>query len=236
MTEPSQYDVGLNSDPIQGDLILYIQRWHKSTWTFSDRTEVYVPGNWPVNIIAACLAELVGIKDPKLLRVLIVQPHNSINICDLDSESPCEGRKWTDISNEKSRLQDLPWYLTCGDLILLQDISENRRRWTDAEANSVLQAKSTAYDRNKYNTQSGGWAMSNYDSTKKAEISTRPVGIHIRKHRDNKEKVEVGSDLGVDNSSLNDSGEAKSTVQGTSISKLCEQEIAPISDIAYMFN
>jgi hypothetical protein len=204
---------------------------------FSERMEVYVPGSWPVNVIAACLAEMFGIKDPKLLRVLIVQPHNSINVSDLELESPCEGRKWTDISNESSRLQDLPWYLTCGDLILLQDISEVPRRLTETEANSVLQARSKIYDRSKYSdhleTRYGG----NFETAKKFEPSLRPVGIHIRKHRDNKEKVEHGSEFSAGNSSLNSSGNAKSSSPGCSVSILGDPDDVPaVSDIAYMFN
>lgn len=181
LSSPTVYDIPSVPNPVQGDCILFVQRWHRTTWTLGEKMEVYIPGTWPVHVIAGCLAELVGIEDFKNMKVLIIQPHNHISISALAENIPSDGRRWTNVSSEKSRMYDMQWYLTNGDLLLLQDSSEPLKQLTEKERMSTLRAREAEGRASSHFSSSYFWPEES-DTITVAKPVTRPVGIHIRKH------------------------------------------------------
>lgn len=192
LSSPDAYDIPLVRNPVQGDCVLFVQRWHRSTWTLGDRMEVYIPGSWPVNVIVGCLAELVNIRDKDNMKVLIVQPHYHISIALLAENAPSEGRRWANVSNEASRLYDMQWYLSNGDLLLLQDSTEPLRALTEKERLSTLRARE-ADVLTSYSASIGSTFL--WPEDRAPKIANRPVGIHIRKHNNNNDQKD---DQGID--------------------------------------
>ena len=147
--------------------------------------EVYIPGTWPVHVIAGCLANLVGIPDYTNMRVLIVQPHNNISISSLADSAPSGNRRWADVSKEKSRLYDMQWYLTNGDLLLLHDASEPLRELTDKEKTSHYRCREAETNSYYGTAVTPSYLWPDEDSSTagpKIKAANRSVGIHIRKH------------------------------------------------------
>ena len=224
MPAPTVYDIPNVPNPVQGDCILFIQRWHRTTWTLGDKKEVYIPGTWPVHVIAGCLAELVGIKDFKNMKVLIIQPHNHISISALAENIPSDGRRWANVSSEKSRMYDMQWYLTNGDLLLLQDSSEPLRQLTERERMSTLRAREAEGRASSHFSPSYLWPEDSGTITAAKPVS-RPVGIHIRKHNNYDQKdtsaspVECDAETPEENNRNSSSPDGPADVEGSADEK-----------------
>ena len=126
-----------------GDVVVFVQRWHRDTWSLGPRYEVYVPGAMRFSHIATKLAELLQIEDPEHTKALFVDKTNcTIELSKLKDDSPTSSyvaqRKWFEPFEMQITLKASKLYLLSeGDLILVQDTSEPLRELTEAENESV---------------------------------------------------------------------------------------------------
>lgn len=175
------FDVTPAPMAVDSDCILFVQKWNRATRTLGDRMEVYIPSNWPVFIIAACLAELTGILDYYAMEVLIVQPTDHLPISCLGEANPIYSKRWLNVSGEKSSLKDMGWYLRTGDLIICQNSAEVLRELNEAEKLSVFRAR----EADSFSSSSKYYFPGDIDSfstNTKTSQRSKAVGIHIRKH------------------------------------------------------
>lgn len=124
-------------EPLQpGDALVFVRRWHRSSWSMSPLTEMHLKGGRPVTEIATALATQYRVPSSSM-RVLVTHPYTSINICDLNRLSPSLTSDWIDPIPETRTLQDVQWHLSYGDCIIIQDEAEPLRVLTSEEEQSV---------------------------------------------------------------------------------------------------
>ena len=129
--------------PCPGDVVVYIQKFNRSTWSLSPIREVYLRGNMKVRDIAAQLAYLWRIPLSSL-RTLIVQAYNEVKVSDLHLLYPKGTRMWADPTEEERTLNRVQWYLREGDMILLSDNSEDLKTLDEEEKKSIQEAATHA--------------------------------------------------------------------------------------------
>lgn len=128
-----------------GDVIVYVQKWERSTWTLSKPIEVILHSNMTVSDISKRLASIYNIPSHSL-RVLLVQPYHEIKLCDLYLTQPSGHRPWINTTNENRSLSQMQWYLRDWDTLIIQNIDENFKKLSKVEIQSVKDAK--AYQTN----------------------------------------------------------------------------------------
>ena len=132
-------------EPLEpSDALVFVQRWHRASWTMSPPTEVLLKGSMPVNEIATALATQFGIACGSM-KVLVAHPYTVIKVCDLNLLSPCTISDWTDPMSETKTLSEVKWHLTYGDCIIIQDEAEPLRALTSEEEQSVKDSQVVSY-------------------------------------------------------------------------------------------
>jgi hypothetical protein len=124
----------------QGDAVVQVQKWHRSSWSLSEKIDILFLGKKAVREIAAGLAQIFQIPYSSI-RVLVVPRDTSIFFSDLPSRQPAKnyGRSWFDptIEAKLMRYMSHDMRLAEGDLLLLQDISEQIMELTEADIKSI---------------------------------------------------------------------------------------------------
>lgn len=135
-------------EPLQpGDALVFVRRWHRSSWSLSPLAEMHLKGNMPVKEIATALAIQYRVP-PASMRVLVTHPYTIINMCDLNRLSPSLTSDWIDPIPETKTLSEVQWHLSYGDCIIIQDEAEPLRALTSEEEQSVKDSQlqnSTSY-------------------------------------------------------------------------------------------
>jgi hypothetical protein len=203
LQEESAFDCPDKVRSIIEDQLLFVRRWDRRNLTLGPCFEVYVPGDWRVDIIAACLGERVGITSSNgvstpNLQALVIRRGHSLPVHTLRHARPPGTTGWVSITKDIVTLGEARWYLASGDMLLIQDASESLRPLTAREEASILKAQeeesassSSAgfMDYSNYGTSYTGidllWPedMPSKVSTKSTVGAARPVGIQIRKHK-----------------------------------------------------
>jgi hypothetical protein len=168
-----------------GDVIVFLQRWQRSTWSLRERIEMLLPGSYTVRDVAKGLASFYQIPFPNI-KVLVVPKENSFYLSDLNQHAPKGnyGRMWFDPKYERKLMRYMSHDMRVqdGDLIIIQDCEEPLKELTPADLKSieiVTTANSTSsyyggsnyYSSNYYgyNSYAGG------ASTSTSAISTNTV-------------------------------------------------------------
>lgn len=128
-----------------GDVIVYVQKWDRKTWTIEKPIEVILRGNMTIQEISQKLAYLTNIT-LEGMRVILLQPYNEVKLCDLYLNQPTGPRPWISTSKETRKLSQMQWYLRDWDTLLVQDITEPLKRLSKVEIQTVKDAK--AYQSN----------------------------------------------------------------------------------------
>lgn len=121
-----------------GDVIVQVQKWHRQSWSLSEKIDVILPGGKPVRDIASGLGKLFQIPFAHL-RILVIPRDTSLMLSDLMLPTPAYSRSWFDPRQERRLLRQMlsDMRLIEGDLLLLQDVSEPLMELTDADKRSL---------------------------------------------------------------------------------------------------
>ena len=123
-----------------GDVIVLLQRWHRSTWSLGERYEVLLPGSYAVREVARGLAAFYSIPTEHL-RVLVVPKENTFYLSELAHKAPSRnyGRAWFDPTHEMKLMRYMSHDLRVqdGDLIIVQDESEPLMTLSPADLKSI---------------------------------------------------------------------------------------------------
>eukprot|EP01038_Epipyxis_sp_PR26KG_P004865 gene4865-6816_t len=123
-----------------GNVLVLVQRWHRSTWSLGERFEVYLQGSMTIRDVARALAIMTNIPIKSILA-MIVPRDTEFSLSELNQKSPIRnyGRSWFDPSKEKKLLKFMSHEMRVqdGDLILLQDSSEPLKELTKADLKSI---------------------------------------------------------------------------------------------------
>jgi hypothetical protein len=161
LTAPEHLPNDADSD---GDVIVYIQRWVRSTWSLRDRVEVLLPGYWTIQDIARGLAALLDIADYRHLRVLIVPKETEFYLSELNQSKPVRnyGRAWFDPSQERKVLSAMSQDMRIqdGDLLVIQDVSEDLMELSVADRKSIEIVEAALRD--PYSDMWGAGSSSSY--------------------------------------------------------------------------
>lgn len=143
-------------DDDHGDVVVLVQKWHRSTWSFSERIEILFPGSKSVREIAAGLSMVFSV-DLKNLRVLVVPKDTTFYTWELTNKTPARnyGRSWFDPSQEMKLLRYVShdMRLSEGDLLLVQDCAEPLMTLSPADLKSIAiveAASQTSYRNGPY--------------------------------------------------------------------------------------
>jgi hypothetical protein len=206
-----------------GDVIVFVQRFHRSDWSLSQKLEVLLPGEWKVSEIAKGLAVLFEVPFESL-RVLIVPRDSSFPLFELGDESPTHnyGRHWVDPTKEDKlqRYMTHELRLVEGDLLIVTCADESLGVLSAADRQSMCivrgeQAKAQGcWDMDDVgSTMSKSTATTDYynnywgsNSPYKATSSVaHPSGIRIKTHKDRVKENEEKSKQSTDNNEHNES-------------------------------
>jgi len=174
-----------------GEVAVFVQRWHRSTWSLGQAFEVILSGDMPVQEISRRLAYATNVS-PESLRVLLLQPYNEVKLSDLNNLSPNNPRSWIDPTRETRELSKMQWYMRDWDTILVQDASEPLKELSEGELATVAEAKANA---SSYGLDYHGNIWNNSAEYKYPIVNTGVVsvdrkapraeqGIYIKTHQD----------------------------------------------------
>merc|ERR1711991_546594 len=136
--------------------VFFTQRWYRSTWGFGPRTEITVDSSASVSSVAEQLGEIHGI-DPRNLRVVHLKSNSYVNVCDLHKTSLGYYDSWVEEFGRHETMKSLITVKDDGNMLLVQDSSEDLRTFT-AEENSVIERLKPSYGNDlsvNYGTGSG---------------------------------------------------------------------------------
>eukprot|EP01033_Poteriospumella_lacustris_P009379 gene9379-6720_t len=121
-----------------GDVIVQVQKWHRQSWSLSEKIDVILPGGTAVRDIASGLGKLFQIPFAHL-RLLVIPRDTSLMLSDLMLPTPAYSRSWFDPRYERRLLRQMlsDMRVIEGDLLLLQDVSEPLMELTDADKRSL---------------------------------------------------------------------------------------------------
>jgi len=107
------------------DVVVLVQRWHRSTWTLGECREVCLQNDMTLRNIAAGLGEMMSI-EPQNIRVLVVRCHLDVRLRYLHMDSPkYSSESWLDPCSEPpTRTLQQAKRLFYSDLLLIQDVTE----------------------------------------------------------------------------------------------------------------
>jgi hypothetical protein len=128
-----------------GDVVVYVQKWNRKTWTLEKPLEVILRGSMLVSEISQRLAILTN-TPPEGFRVLLLQPYNEVKLCDLYLKQPSGPRPWINTMVETKKLSEMHWYLRDWDTLLVQDSNEPLKKLSKVEIQTVKEAR--AYQSN----------------------------------------------------------------------------------------
>ena len=127
-----------------GDVVVLVQRWHRSTWTLGDRLEVHLQSKRAVKSIFTGIGSLLGINKPENIRVLKVSKFGSdILLHRLASDKPSGNAissvEWVNplLEGDLELKRARKLTVTDGDLLLIQDITEPLRELSVAEKDTI---------------------------------------------------------------------------------------------------
>lgn len=186
------------------EVFLYYQKWHRKTWTVGERVALPLDRKKPLNDISGMLAKLSGIEDASKLMVLHVPSYSSIPISDLDKDKPTFSNSWCNFSTNTNLLSSLGNALSDGDLLLIQDSSEELRVFTQEEKDIIATARSQ-YGGGSYDSSYSGVYTGGTTYKRPAE-----KGIKIKTQKDRERERSEGE------KSTEKDGETLSTTTGSS--------------------
>jgi hypothetical protein len=122
-----------------GDVVVQVQKWHRSSWSLSEKIDVLLPGGKCVRDIAIGLSKLFQIPFDHI-RILVIPRDSSLMLSDLALTNPTQSRSWVDPRMERRLLRHMSFELRLveGDLLLLQDFSEPLMELTPADKRSIM--------------------------------------------------------------------------------------------------
>jgi hypothetical protein len=124
------------------EVFLYYQRWYRKSWTLGEQIALPLDRKKPLNEISEMLAKLSGIEDASKVMVLHVPSYSNFFISDLDKDKPSLYNTWCNFSTNTNLLSSLGNSLTDGDLLLIQDSSEELRVFTQGERDIIASTRS----------------------------------------------------------------------------------------------
>ena len=187
-------------EPEHGSVVVQVQRWHRSTWSLGERTEVLLNGSMSIRHIACGLAQLTNIP-VQSLRVMVLPKDAELMLSDLSLDAPPQnyGRAWFDPAKETRALRVVSHEMRVvdGDVLLLQDSAEPLMELSAADRKSieivrlasqqpnymdfwsasegVPPSKATTFNKNPFDTSSPLKLKRGHSSAN---------GVHIKTHRD----------------------------------------------------
>lgn len=167
-------------DDDHSDVVVLVQKWHRSTWSFSERIEILFPGSKSVRDIAIGLSMVFSV-DLKNLRVLVVPKDTAFYISDLTSKTPTKnyGRSWFDPSQERKLLRYVShdMRLAEGDLLLVQDCTEPLMKLSPADLKSMAIVEAASHS----SYMSGPYPMGTFQNELHAKLNdyASRSGTHV---------------------------------------------------------
>eukprot|EP00981_Chlorochromonas_danica_P009769 scaffold2815_cov180-Ochromonas_danica.AAC.4 len=144
---PEIENLSQGSPPEEGDVVVLVQRWMRSTWSLGPRREVLLPGQNTVREIARGLGVLFDIP-LGTMQVLVIPRDTEIPLYCLADHQPQRnyGRAWFPPAHEERLLRYMSHDMQVrdGDLLLLQDCSEPLCRLSEADLRSVAIVEAAA--------------------------------------------------------------------------------------------
>jgi hypothetical protein len=118
-----------------GDVVVYVQRWYRSTWTMGPRREVYLRGSMKISDIGRHLAAMFDINVNSLKAYQLDRHAKDLAMFKLAEKLPggyYSSKVWFDPQIYKASLKDSKGIQVMeGDLLILQDDSEVLQELTD---------------------------------------------------------------------------------------------------------
>ncbi len=182
------------SEFIEGDTLILVQRWYRSTWSLGECREVYLKGYMTIQEIALGLSQMFSIP-PQSLRALIVHNHSDVRLRHLHNHHPKGANEpWFNPVKETMKLSELT-RLSFSDMLLLQDISEPLYEIGPSDLLSIQLVELAEISTNRslynYDDNYGGmyanYNFNNCNSNVKSSTSNQSQsnGIKIKIHRNN---------------------------------------------------
>jgi hypothetical protein len=196
-----------------GDLIVYVQRWYRESWTLGPRLEVYLHGSMSIQHIATHLAGICGIRVDTLNAYLVDKLGADVPLYRLAEHMPSDNfyssRPWFSPQHEQGALKNnKALRITEGDLLILQDTAEPLRELSSDELSSISAAVDTSLDPT-YGTAliSGGGSSSGGTGAHASVRYSRPAygsgggGVKIKTHKARMQDEAVANSISINSSS-----------------------------------
>ena len=136
-----------------GDVLVAVQKFHRTSWSLSERIEVLFPGSMSIQDISKGLCMLFDVPMDSL-EVLVVPRETTLYMCELSQKSPAGnyGRSWFDPTKETRLMRYMThdMRLIEGDLLLLQNVNEPLGELTEADKLSVNIVQAALNNKNTY--------------------------------------------------------------------------------------
>lgn len=144
------------------DVVVLVQRWHRSTWTLGECREVCLRNDMPLRDIATGLGEMMSI-EPRNMRVLVVRNHSDVRLRYLNMATPrLSLESWLDpYSESPTRTLAQAKRLFFSDLLLIQDVTEPLYELTPSDKLSIQLVDLTE---NSYGNARSYQSYDGYDS------------------------------------------------------------------------
>ena len=189
----------------QGDSIVMLQRWNRSSWTLSERVEVLFPGNASVGDVAKALCLMFDIP-VHALRVLVVPRETNFYLHELAQNAPPRnyGRYWFDPTKETKlmRFMSHDMRVSDGDLLILQNIEEPLKELSEQDKKSIEIVEATNTNNYSWSAYDSGTSMvptwfndSAVSTTTSKSNTTGGGGIKIKTQKDRLKDSETQSKL-----------------------------------------
>ena len=119
------------------DILLYHQKWNRSTWSLEDRKEIVFKQNMQLQDIAEVLSSIHNITPSSDLRILYLPNTSVVELLDLNNQMPYHSYRWNNISSNPSFLSSMGYSISDGDLLVVQDVKEPLRSFTKEETAAI---------------------------------------------------------------------------------------------------
>jgi hypothetical protein len=147
-----------------GDVVVLVQRWHRTSWALGTRLEVLLRGSRTVRSVVGGIATLLGISNVSCLRVLKLNKLGAdVYLSQLKDAEPTSSSynyvSWVDpcaTNSDKELKSAREFSLADGDLLIVQDTSEPLRELSQEESRSVAFVSEAGPP--EFESSSGGYA------------------------------------------------------------------------------
>ena len=169
------------------DILLYHQKWNRSTWSLEDRKEIVFKQNMQLQEIAEVLSSIHNITPSSDLRILYLPTTSVVELLDLNNSMPYHSYRWNNISSNPSCLSSMGYSISDGDLLVVQDVKEPLRSFTKEETVVIEKYQAQRDNTDVYFCQpSIGSAVSNAPFNQQQQQGKRAgeTGIKIKSLKD----------------------------------------------------